>query len=397
MQFVSCLDMARLPDYVSHSTNSPGNDDSCEYCICETYIEGTRLPSTVAELDTLVIKRIRLTEGDYIYSLEDVTLSTLQLFSSVEDSNETRHGILYELLRLLTAHRVYVKQLQGKIELSRWAVHVESNGAWKLVMELSLGTLTGKLAQLDLKREQQGEMDMFLLVRNLFDANCRSGDELQHLTKRLQEATEKVTLLEDERRVLDKILEERDDSTRKIVVGLLNEKKKKIWELEKILREQHLEIEYPEYRSDDRLVNKYITDPVSELNSPGRRHVPSTLSKDSPFKKVKRKLKFENASRLSKDGKTEENSDPKGDTFKELGCHIGSDENGGESSTDSELFVKVGKQEDEQYGINSHNSPSTNKKEFRRSTSPKMEQSLSGPRDSKESNSETDSGEETEF
>ena len=397
MLFVSCLEIAKLPDNVYQPTNNSDNDDSCEYCICETYIQGTELPRTVADLETLVIDRIRLTGGDVIYSLENVTLSSLQLFSSMEDKSETRQGILYELLRFLTAHRVYIEPLQGKIEFTRWTIHIESNGAWKLVMELSLGALIGKLAQLDLKRVQRGEMDMFLLVRNLFDAHCRRGDELQDLTKRLQRVTEKVSLLEDERSTLDKVLEERDDRTRKMVVGLLNEKKKKIWELEKILREQHLDVKYPEYRSDEGLVNKYITDPVSELNSPGRRHVSSTLSTEGHLKKVKRKLEFENIPKLSEVSKTEENSDPSRGTFKELEYNIGNKENDGESSTDSELFVKVEEQENGEDSISYSSHPSTNKGEFGRSATPKTKYYSGDLYNSRPSNSETDSGEETEF
>ena len=180
-------------------------------------------------------------------------------------------------------------RLEDSVNFTRWVCRISDEG-WKLYMQLESGGLIKQIAQLDLYVLENTEVDLFQMAKTLFNMNCNSNDLLYKAQTNYHAIQEEVDSLKQERALVDKVLEERDNKTRTIVVGLLNEKKKKIAELRKRLLKALPDMPESDI-SDSEIINKHITNPVSSLNSPGKKGRKAKLKKIGSIKKpdIKRK------------------------------------------------------------------------------------------------------------
>ncbi|CCF57205.1 hypothetical protein KAFR_0C02120 [Kazachstania africana CBS 2517] len=283
LEFVSCLRIS----------GSRGTEENDEVCICNAMLVSDTLPGSVKSLDDLTIDQIMMSEGTEIFEAEKLNQSDLQIFTSSSgtgDEDTYKRCIWYELLRTLTCHKLYIKDLESRVKYTAWTIRKVSDESWKVVMELESGAIVKKIAQFSLTSVKTGEMDLFKLSLNLFENNCKSNDRYYSLGEKYNNLYDRLKLMEEERTILDNVLEERDKSARLITVGLLNEKKKKILQLQEILKRHNIIDDAMENIPDLEAVNKNVVQAVSHLNSPGRRKRASTTqSKQSiPSKKRRR-------------------------------------------------------------------------------------------------------------
>ncbi|CCD26694.1 Lif1p NDAI_0I01250 [Naumovozyma dairenensis CBS 421] len=299
-EFISCILMGELNDMPTDFVTG-----LCTTTISEPKekkkknhnvdIRSDLLPDTVELLEKSQIDKIVLSEGSMIYDKVQLNIDSLHLTDEGNDSS-LRLYVWYELIRLLTGHQIFIDSLNEKIEYTRWVGRMSgnsdddeddgddnnNNGA-TLCMELQSGNILKKIAEIKLNVVHTGEVDLFQMTQLLFNDYCKINDDKRLLNSKLKTLNERLRNFEEERVALDKILQERDNKTRSIVVGLLNSKKKKIRFLEQKLKDNGIidEIDI----SDSEIINKNVTNVVSKLNAPGRKG----KKKSSPLKTVKQK------------------------------------------------------------------------------------------------------------
>lgn len=289
------------------------------------------------QLIEIQVSHLRVSDGADIWgNSAPLTFESLQVFGSPSKSDKVdaqpseklgmspekfyKLCLWYELLKHLSASRIYCQECEGVVSFDKWICYVEDKSIISFALELYADAIVRKLVQIKLKCIATGELNMFLLSFTMYESLQHSNRTLIDLfkeNKRQKESLEEAAL---EREKLDSLLDERDARTRTIVVDLLNEKKKKIVELETKLTD------YEKNISDINVINKHIKNAVSELNSPGKRKrkfserfgspssTPSPSSISTDKKKMKRNGLMSNTPSLIK----KRNSNESGDGFEEF-------------------------------------------------------------------------------
>lgn len=281
MKVVSCIAVASVED------EEPGDD--LVLCQCELLAE--KLPDSEEEVGRLIIEEIVVSEGNEIHRKRSVSCGDLFVFYGTEDEKRSlKSRVWFELVRFLTGHRVQVASLKDKVEFSRWVCDAQEGGKWSLIMELESEGIVRKIAQLELESVTQGEVDLFQMTNTLFQSYCSSNDSIEALRSRGSDLEVEIATLREQREILDKVLYERDEKTRAIMVSILNEKKKRIALLEEELGKRHSSTNLSDV-SDSDVINKNVKDAVSHLISPGKRRYRNDQAvKDSSVKNAKRRL-----------------------------------------------------------------------------------------------------------
>ena len=243
-----------------------------EHGLCKIQIEDGASLETLDEnnLSELKILNMLVSEGTEIFSKGRFGINDVRIFAGENIDKESKKYVWYELLKMLTGHRVYIASLDKKVVFTKWTCRMQNDEVWKVVMELESSAITRKIAELTLHPVTNGETDLFEMTDKLYQDICYVNDSYRNMKESNSSNRNRVEELTRERELLDQLLEERDERTRTMVVALLNEKKKKIRELHEILRRNNIKVSDDDV-SDSTLINMEVAKPISELNSPGKR------------------------------------------------------------------------------------------------------------------------------
>lgn len=249
MEFVSCF---KVSDASVENTTD-------EVVLCRTRFTKEQLPGSADDLAEMMIEGLVVSEGTEIHTRCDCRPEDLHVFAS----DGLQQYVWYELLRQLSGHKMRMPSMGGHIQFTKWVCYAPEKGKWSLVMESESSGIIQKVAQLDLYPVESGELNLFQMANELFLECCECNDEIGLRQEQVDKLQAHLKELQDERVLLDELLERRDAKTRSIVVGLLNEKKKKIAELQQLLGDQ--------CPLDSQIINRYVKEPVSGHISPGKR------------------------------------------------------------------------------------------------------------------------------
>lgn len=250
MKFVSCFRIS----------NASSGKEIGEIVLCRVELPDEKLPSSADSLQGFVIRELVVSEGTEIHTRCNCLIDDLHIFA---DGGLQKY-IWYEFIRHLSGHKYHLPTMEGQVKFTDWVCYAPESGKWSLVMEIESQSITRKVAQLDLDPVESGELNLFQMTNELFLNCCQCNDELSRLQEQKEKLQSRIKELQEERASLDKLLEQRDAKTRAIVAGLLNEKKKKISELQRQLGDQST--------PDSEIINRYVSEPLSEHISPGKRH-----------------------------------------------------------------------------------------------------------------------------
>lgn len=279
MKVVSCIPVA-------FSEQEASVDD---LVLCECDLREEKFPESEVDLGRLTIHEIVVSEGNEIHRRRDFGCGDLQVFSGSEDEKRSlQRFVWFELVKLLTGHRIQVDSLNGRVKFTRWVCDAPEGKQWNLIMELESEGIVRKIAQLGLESVSHGEVDLFQMTNMLFQSFCQSNDTVGALRARELELESSIATLTEQREILDRVLLQRDEKTRTIVVNLLNEKKKRIAMLEQEVRKEHSSMNLCDI-SDSEVINQNVKDAVSHLISPGKRKYRATQA-EKDRKKAKRRL-----------------------------------------------------------------------------------------------------------
>ena len=262
MEFVSCI----------RTINEGADKDDDELGLCKVQIEDGCKLETLDEISFLEvrIKSMTVSEGTGIFSKSSFGINDVRIFTGESIDERSKKYVWYELLKMLTGHKVYFASLDNKIIFTKWACRMQDNKVWKVVMELESSGIIRRIAEFTLHAVTKGEIDLFEMAEKLYQGICYVNDSYRKIKESDYSNRSRVEELTQERELLDKLLEERDKKTRAMMVTLLNEKKKRIRELHGILQRNNIKVSDGDI-SDSALINLEIANPISELNSPGKR------------------------------------------------------------------------------------------------------------------------------
>lgn len=221
-------------------------------------------------LSGLRIEKMLVSEGTGIFSKSSFGINDLRIFTGENIDEESKKYVWYELLKMLTGHKVYIASLDEKVVFTKWTCRMQDDEVWKVVMELESSAIIRKIAELTLHPVKKGEIDLFEMADKLYKDICCVNDSYRNIKESDSSNRNRVEQLARERELLDRLLETRDERTRAMMVTLLNEKKKKIRELHEILRQNNIKLSDDDVL-DSALINTEVQKPISELNSPGKR------------------------------------------------------------------------------------------------------------------------------
>lgn len=257
--------------------------DENDLVLCQCVLQQEVLPDVPNGVNDLGIEELVISEGNEIHSRQNLRICDITVFGASKDV------IWYELLKLLTGHKLQFEELNGKIDYSSWVCYAPERGRWQLVMELESAGLVKKLAQLDLDMVDSGEVDMFQFTNILFRQWCYSNDQLHQARWEIAEKSRAVEALKTEREELNSLLLSRDKKTRTVVVELLNEKKKMIRnlynEIDRLQSSSTTVVPKLRRVPDSDVVNSHVSKPVLYLTSPGKRRKRESGSSTPPVPK----------------------------------------------------------------------------------------------------------------
>lgn len=225
-------------------------------------------------VDQLSISKFTLSDGIEIYQSININKENLFLYSQL-NSNWNKTILWYLFLRFLSGNFIYCPELEYKIGIKmseniQWVAEISSSSMELIfILQLKQDNIVKKLAQLIFSRQKKVELDLFKLSHQLFQFNVNSNNFINKVLNDLQNLQGEIQRLTNEKTDFDCILAKRDQKSRKIMVKLLNSKKKKIIELEKKL----FDVNNSDILSqnDSNIINTNVINPISELNSPGKR------------------------------------------------------------------------------------------------------------------------------
>lgn len=226
--------------------------------------------------DQLTVSNITVSDGIEIYQSNDIAKEDMFVYTQLNLQLDTL-TIWYLLLKFLTGNWICCPELEDKIDVetldnTQWLAELSNeNTELNFVLQFTQDFIVKKIAKVIVPKQENVELDLFRLSDRLFQSfviNNSFINKLRNDTKRLQERNEKLL---DERVQLDKLIVERDEKSKKIMVELLNSKKRKIIELENKLAAMSTSDGL--LQNDSSLLNNNVAEPVSELNSPGKRRI----------------------------------------------------------------------------------------------------------------------------
>lgn len=265
--------MSQLTEFISciPVVNEEQNEED-ERGLCKIQIEDGAMLETLDEnsLSGLRIEKMLVSEGTGIFSKSSFGINDLRIFTGENIDEESKKYVWYELLKMLTGHKVYIASLDEKVVFTKWTCRMQDDEVWKVVMELESSAIIRKIAELTLHPVKKGEIDLFEMADKLYKDICCVNDSYRNIKESDSSNRNRVEQLARERELLDRLLETRDERTRAMMVTLLNEKKKKIRELHEILRQNNIKLSDDDVL-DSALINTEVQKPISELNSPGKR------------------------------------------------------------------------------------------------------------------------------
>lgn len=266
---------------------------------------------SIDQLAKLNIETLKVSDGSDIWEKRQVTIDSLQLFTfvsipfkqhitkqwfkenniNIEEDLFYRICIWYELIKMLSGNKIFCFQCDNVIKYSKFVCYSNPNSSGNIAnclffaLELhSKNNIVRKMAQFTLDRVQNGEIDLFLLSSRMFESLKQSNSTIKNLLQENEAQRKQIDTFINEKKQLEIILKKRDDMTRSMVINLLNEKKAKIKELESKL--SHFQTNQV---LDSDLINKYVHNPILQLNSPGRRKRKNTVDFDSPTSSVRKR------------------------------------------------------------------------------------------------------------
>lgn len=257
-----------------------GKNDVVILCQCEV----------VSGVDNYVIKNLSFSDGEKIYERKEIESDDVQLH--IEESQ--RELVWDGFIRALSANSLPESkgdELEGEELFSQIVCVPSDHNNGHLVMVKRVGVITRRLAEIEVPLSEEAELDLFLLAKRMYQYLCTSNINNQNMESENLALKADVETLHQDIDTMKQLTIERDRKVNSIMVGLLNEKKKKIRQLKRILQVSGLDVP-EEDLSDSEFINKNVTDEVSELISPGKRRV-AAWKETRPIKRlksVKRKL-----------------------------------------------------------------------------------------------------------
>ncbi|KAL3229639.1 Ligase-interacting factor 1 [Nakaseomyces bracarensis] len=262
--------------YYSSCFDVEGKDDVIVLCRCEL----------VQDIDSYVVRDLSFSDGERIFERKVVNKNGIKLH--VEESQ--RDLIWDGFIRALSAKSLPDLDRDDAVEekeplYSKIICVPTSDHEGRLVMISQVGVITRRLAELEVQVTEEAELDLFLLAKQLYDNLCDSNVKSKVLDAGNKNLELDVDNLREEIETIKHLTLERDRKVNSIMVGLLNEKKKKIRQLKHLIQISGIEVPEEDH-SDSEFINKYVTDEVSELNSPGKRRV-AAWKDTRPIKRLK--------------------------------------------------------------------------------------------------------------
>ena len=308
--FVFC---APFISYILSDSNEDTDEDK-GICVCKDTLQGFDEQDITEEiLNNIIIDQILMSEGSEIYEAKQIRLSNIQVFEPFNIPGIEKLHIWHSLIKLITAGEFSMDNLDILKDSACWKFSIERTIDCNLVLEIKSEDFVKKLAQIRFSPVENTELDLFELTNQLYTGLSKTNIKYNGLAENSERLENEISTLTSERKILDKILDERDRKMKAVIVELLNEKKRKILQLQEIIDKHNLGDLIPENRSDSDLINTHIVNAVTELNSPGTRR--KRTRKDiniieKPYGSIKRKLKLEDSESsqvLNKEIKTEKN------------------------------------------------------------------------------------------
>ncbi|CAB4254272.1 similar to Saccharomyces cerevisiae YGL090W LIF1 Component of the DNA ligase IV complex that mediates nonhomologous end joining in DNA double-strand break repair [Maudiozyma barnettii] len=287
-EYICCIPFNNL--IIEKVSDAPIEEN--DICICKALLkEPVKDVTTEQGIQDITINQILMSEGSTIFESKSLTFNHLQTFEHFNIPGIKKINIWYHLIKLLTGSDVLAQYLDVKLDSAYWKFEIQGLNQCNLVFQMASETIVKKMAEISFTSVENAELDLFDLTNRLFQ-RFRNLNETHHKIKEeFAVSSIELSTLTSERKILDKILDERDKKTKTVVVELLNEKKKKIFHLEQLIESKGFGNLLPESKPDSEVINTHILDAVNELNSPGKRR--KIRAKGSSDKGIKRKLKYE--------------------------------------------------------------------------------------------------------
>lgn len=268
-KFVFCVPFRELQ---KGNNGSKGNVENV-FCIgqCKLDKEVT-VPTSIHSLTSLKIESIVMSEGSTVMSGSNLTPNDLHIYANPSGQSWDKTQVWYELLKILSGQRIYMETDSTDLSESPLRCCIEEiDTQWKIILEQSSDGIARKIGEIPLKHVDYDEIDLFALTQDLFGDLSQLNLDLHKSVAKTSKVSSQIETLQSEREKLDELIEIRDSNTKKLMVGLLNEKKQKISQLEEYIRRHNLGPPLPENKSDSDVINNHVTDEITELNSPGKR------------------------------------------------------------------------------------------------------------------------------
>ncbi|KAG0670468.1 ligase interacting factor [Maudiozyma exigua] len=296
----------------SASENNGNVENDKGICVCKDSILGfDEYDFNEGNLKDITVNQILMSEGSAIFEAKQMKLSNLEVFEPFNITGMRKFHAWYSLIKLVTAGKISIDNLDVLTKSTQWIFNIIDGINCNLVLQIKSESIVKKLAQISFSMVENAELDLFELTNQLYLGFSKTNIKNNQLSKRCNELEKEISVLKSERHILDKILDERDRQTKAVIVELLNEKKKKILQLQEVIDKNNLGKLLPENTSDSEVINTHIVNAVTELNSPGTRRKSTKKDIDTSaevYGSTKRKLKLEDSEfsqSLSKKPKTE--------------------------------------------------------------------------------------------
>lgn len=292
-EFVFCVPFS---SYTVSDNNGNAEEDK-GICICKDTLnryDGQDLSED--KLNDITIDQILMSEGSIIYEAKHLKLNNIEVFVPFSIPGIRKLHVWYSLIKLVTAGKFSIDNLDIMKKSTCWKFNILDTTECNLVLQVESGNIIKKLAQISFSVIENTELDLFELTHHLYTGLCETNINYNGLLKKSVGLENEISTLKSEREILDKILDERDRKTKAVIVELLNEKKRKILQLQEIIDKNNLGDLIPEKRSDSEVLNTHIVNVVSELNSPGTRRKRTRgeiNNAETTYGSTKRNLKLE--------------------------------------------------------------------------------------------------------
>ncbi|SCU88409.1 LAMI_0D10000g1_1 [Lachancea mirantina] len=252
-------------------------DEELEIALCKSSLEGFPVAES-QNWNNFVIKELIVSEGSGVRSLSFATIKDLKLLGGTDS------GAAWQtLIDVLAAGKLPINDGESIPSYAAWKCDIRKE-PWKLVWEQTAAGITKRLAELGLDASRGRDLDLFRLSFELFQSHFKANKKLLGLQTTCDALKSDLRASHCERDKMVQLVRERDERTRSMVMELLNEKKTKIRDLQKRLDERR----GPGDVSDQLVLNRFVSHPVSRMTSPEKRHASASPQKTTSPTKRKR-------------------------------------------------------------------------------------------------------------